>query len=128
MDRDFEPFHAGPNEALSKRLNVTINPEKIIRINRNAYEQLGRPAAVRLLYSRERDAIGLEAVSPRFNEAFPLVPDRMGYRINAAPFCRHFNITPDLTLKFVDPAINGQSMMLKLRETISVARPTRRRK
>ncbi len=52
----------------------------------------------------------------------------MAWRINAAPFCHHFNITPDATLKFVDPAIDGQSMMLKLRETISVARPKRRRK
>ena len=128
MDRDFEPFLAGPNEARSKRLNVTVSPQRIIRLNRNVYDLLGRPAAVRLSYSRERDAIGLEAVSPRFNEAFPLVPEVRGYRINAAPFCRHFNITPDVTLKFVTPDIVGQSMMLKLRETISVARPRRRRR
>ena len=128
MDRDFEIFRTGPNEARSKRLHVTILKYGIIRMNRNVYYQLGRPAAVRLGYSRERDAIWIEAVSPRFNEAFPVIADRMAWRINAAPFCRHFNINPDTSLKFVAPDIVGQTMTLKLRETISVARPRRRRK
>lgn len=125
MDRDFEVFHAGPNEALSKRLHVTLNRQRIIHINRNAYDRFGRPPAVRLSYSAQRDAIGIEAVSPRMNGAFPIIPECRGYRINAAPFCRHFNISPDTTLKFVDPEITGQTMMLKLRDTISVARARR---
>ena len=128
MERDFEVFRAGPNEARSKRLHVTILKYGIIRMNRNVYYQIGRPAAVRLGYSRERDAIFIEPVSPRFNEAFPVIQDRMAWRINAAPFCRHFNITPDTTLKFVDPEIVGQTMLLKLHHTISVARPKRRRR
>jgi len=126
MDRDFEPFRAGPNEARSLRLHVTISRQRILRINRNVFEKLGRPASVRLSYSRERDAIGIEAASPRLNDAFPLIPEPAGHRINAAPFCRHFNICPDATLKFVTPEITGQSMMLKLGETISVARPKKR--
>jgi hypothetical protein len=126
MERDFEIFRTGPNEARSKRTHVTIGGYGIIRMNRNVYHMLGRPAAVRLAYSRERDAIWVEAVSPRLDEAFPVITDRMAWRINAAPFCRHYNIQPDTTLKFVAPDINGQTMMLKLRETISVARPKRK--
>ena len=104
-----------------------MSRQRIIRINRNVYEKLGRPEAVRLSYSHQRDAIGIETVSPRFNEAFPLIPERSGYRINAAPFCRHFNIAPDVTRKFITPELEGRSMMLKLRETISVARTKRKR-
>lgn len=128
MERDFEVFQAGPNEARGKRLNVTLGQYGIIRMNRNVYHQLGRPAAVRLAYSRERDAIFIESVSPRFNEAFPVITDRAAWRINAAPFCRHFNIHPDITIKFVDPDINGQTMLLNLRHTISVARPKRQKR
>jgi len=125
MERDIEIFRAGPNEARSKRLNVTVSPTLTIRLNRNVYELLGRPDAMRLGYTRERDAIWAEPVSPRFNEAFPVIPDGKGYRLNAAPFCRHFNIHPETTVKFVAPEIVGQTMLLKLRETISVARPKR---
>ena len=127
MDRDFEIFRSGPNEARSKRTHVTLGGYGIIRMNRNAYYQLGRPEAVRLAYSRERDAIWIEAASPRFNEAFPVIADRFAWRINAAPFCRHYNIATDSTLKFAAPEIEGQTMMLKLRETVSVARPKRKR-
>ena len=128
MEKDFERFQAGPNEALRNRVYVTLSPTRNIVLNRRAYELLGRPQAVRLYYSRERRAIGLEVSSPRFNEAFPVMPNGpSGYRISAAPFCRHFNITPDTTLKFVDPEIVGQTMLLKLHQTISVARPKRTR-
>ena len=128
MDQDFERFQGGPTEALRNRVYVTLSPTRNIVLNRRAYELLGKPPAVRLYYSRQRNAIGLEASSPRFNESFPVVPNGpSGYRISAAPFCRHYNISPDETLKFIAPEINGQSMMLKLRETISVARPKRKR-
>ena len=128
MEKDFERFQAGPNEALRNRVYVTLSPTRNIVLNRRAYELLGRPQAVRLYYSRERGAIGLEVSSPRFNEAFPVMPNGpSGYRISAAPFCRHFNISPEETLKFITPELNGLTMTLKLSETVSVARPKRKR-
>ena len=128
MDKDFEKFIGGPTEALRNRIYVTLSPSRNIILNRRAYELLGKPQAVRLYFSRERSAIGLEECSPRFNEAFPVVPNGpSGYRISAAPFCRHFNISPGETIKFIAPYLDGRSMILKLRETISVARPKRKR-
>lgn len=129
MDRDFERFRGGPNEALQSRVYVTLSPTRNIVLNRNAYERFGRPGAVRFYYSRKRDCIGLERVSPHFNDAFPVVPNGpSGYRISAAPFCRNFNISVEATVKFVTPEFKGDSLLLKLGETISVARPKRRRK
>ena len=128
MDRDFEPFRAGPNEARSLRLHVTISRQRILRINRNVFEKLGRPESVRLSYSRERDAIGIEAASPRLNDAFPLIPEPAGHRINAAPFCRHFGIDVDTTLKFILPEIEGNALYLKLGEKVSVGGRKRRKR
>ena len=125
MERDFERFRGGPNEAASKRVHITISPAKLILLNRNAYEMIGKPEAVYLYFSRERDSIGIEPTSPRFNQAFPVIPSGHGWRINAAPFCRHFNIHVDTTLKFLDPAITRNSVLLKLSETVSVARRKR---
>src|SRR5689334_11788676 len=119
MDRDFERFRGGPNEALAKRLHVTISPQKLILINRKLYIEIGRPEAVHLGYSRERDTIAIEPASPRLSDAFPLVANPRNWRINAAPFCRHFGIEIDTTLKFIRPEIIGNTLLLKLSETVS---------
>ena len=128
MDKDFERFAGGPNQPTAHRFHVTLSPQLLIKLNRRAYEHLGRPAAVYLYYSRARDTIGVEPTSPRFQQAFPVLPNRTGWRINAAPFCRHFKISTDDTLKFVAPEMEGQSLMLKLGATVSVARQKKRPK
>jgi hypothetical protein len=50
----------------------------------------------------------------------------MNWRINAAPFCRHFGIKIDTTLKFVAPEIVGDALHLKLGETTIVGGRRRR--
>jgi len=128
LDRDFERFLGGPTEAASKRIHVTISPQKLILLNRNVYNLMGRPAAVHLNYSRTRDIIAIEPTSPRFNESFPVVQNPMNWRINAAPFCRHFGIQIDTQLKFIQPEITGHALFLKLSETVSVGGRKRRKK
>lgn len=129
MDREFETFRGGANEAISNRLHVTISPAKLILLNRNLFNKLGRPEAVSLSYSRRRDIIAVKPISARMNEAFPVAPTGHSFRINAAPFCRHFNIKIDQTLRFVAPAIEGEGILhLNLNETVSVARTHRRKK
>lgn len=128
MDREFERFHGGPNEAIAKRLHVTISPAKLILLNRNIYNQLGRPAAVYLNYSRAREIIALEPASPRLAGTFPVIANPMNWRINAASFCRHFRIEIDTQLKFVNPEIVGNALYLKLAETVSVGGRKRKNK
>ena len=128
MDRDFETFLGGPNEAISKRLHVTISPAHLILLNRNMYFELGRPEAVRLAFSRVRDTIAIEPASPRLNETFPVIATGLSFRINAAPFCRHFNIRVDTTLKFIRPNREARTLYLNLSETISVGRGKRNKK
>jgi hypothetical protein len=126
MERDFEVFRGGPNEAMSKRLYVTISPANLILINRNVYIQMGRPEAAHLGFDRVRSIIAIEPASPRLNDSFPLVANPCNWRINAAPFCRHFGIRIDQTLKFIAPDLVGNTLQLKLNEVVSVARVRRR--
>lgn len=128
MDREFERYRGGPNEAMSKRIHVTISPAHLILLNRNIYYLLGKPAAVYLNYSRTRDIIAIEPTSPRLSESFPVIQNPMNWRINAAPFCRHFGIKIDTQLKFVRPEIVGNALHLKLSETVSVGGRKRRKK
>ena len=127
MDRDFERFNGGPNEDRSKRLHVTITPQRLLRINRNVYQQLGKPDAVRLYYSPKRDTIGIEVASHRLNGAFPVLPCGPSYRINAAPFLRHYNIRIDTTIKFANPEIVGNELFLNLADIVSVAAKKRKK-
>ena len=61
------------------------------------------------------------------NEAFPVKQHgRTGWRINAAPFCRHFGIRIDSTLKFVDPEIQGVKLLLKFSHVVGAATVRRR--
>lgn len=128
MDRDFEKFRGGPNEAASLRVHVTISPAHLILLNRNIYNTLGKPAAVHLHYSRTRDIIALEPASSRLPETFPVLPTGHGWRVNAAPFCRHFGIRIDTTLKFTRAEIVEGVLHLKLAETISVGGRKRKKK
>lgn len=128
LDRDFERFHGGPNEPASKRLHVTISPAKLILLNRNVYHLIGKPAAVYLNYSRARDIIAIEPASPRVPDSFPVIQNPYNWRINAAPFCRNFNIDIDTQLKFIRPELEGNALMLKLGETVSVGGRKKREK
>jgi hypothetical protein len=128
MDRQFERFRGGPNEAASKRVHVTISPAHLILLNRNIYHQLGKPAAVYLNYSRKLDIIAIEPASPRLPDSFPVIANVCNWRINSAPFCRHFGIKIDTQLKFIRPEIVGNALHLKLRETVSVGGRVRKKK
>ena len=129
-DRDLEKFRGGPNKPAQYRMRVTLNRANVLSFNKNTYAQLGRPPALYLYYSRERDLIALEPVqSPNLPEAFPILDKGFsGYRINAAPFCRHFGISLGTTLRFIDPEMRNGKLELKLADTVSVAQVRKRRK
>lgn len=128
MDRDFEKYMGGPTEALAERLRVSINRGRAILLNRNIYHRLGRPEAVLLGYSRTRDTIAVEPASPRLNESFPVIKNGTNWRINAAPFCRHFNIRIDTPIQFVQPEIEGTSLYLNLAQVVTVGGWKQRRR
>lgn len=101
---------------------------QLILLNRNVYHLLGKPAAVYLNFSRTRDIIAVEPASPRLPESFPVIANPCNWRINAAPFCRHFGIDIDTQLKFIRPEIEGNALYLKLSETVSVGGRKRKKK
>jgi hypothetical protein len=128
MDRTYEVFLGGATKAAQDRVRVTINNQNVISINAKVYKLLGKPEAVKLAFSRELHTIAVVPCSPRFNEAFPVhSKGANGWRVNAAPFCRHFNIDIDTTLRFLDPDIDAQgALLLDLRKVVSVAQVRRR--
>src|SRR5207247_7150251 len=122
LDRKYEKFLAGPNKHPQEVLYVSINKGGRIRLNRNCHRQLGRPPAAYLYYSRPDDTIVVEAAhSDRMQAAFPFteMDGSGGWRINAASFCRHHNIRPDKTERFIAPEIEDGRLFLKLSQTVT---------
>ena len=127
----FEKFIGGPTQPTETRVHVTINKEMVIGLNRKSYEMIGKAPAVYLQYSREDAIIAIEpAHSFRMPSAFPVKPKtHCGWRINASPFCKHFDIRIDSTERFIRPDLSddGKMLLLNLRETVTV-RQIRRNK
>jgi hypothetical protein len=129
MDRSFEKYRGGPTKPAQDRLHVTINNQKVITLNKSVHKLMGHPEAVCLFFSRDQDMIAIQPSSTRLPESFPVQEkSSSGWRVNAAPFCRHFGIDIDTTLKFIDPDIRDGALHLKLSETVSVAQVRRKRR
>ena len=129
MDSSYETFLGGSTKPAQDRISVTINNQNVISLNANSYRLLGRPEAVKLAFSRDQQTIAVTPCSPRLSEAFPVLPkNTSGRRVNAAPFCRHFRIYVESTLKFLDPYIDDEGTLhLDLRKVVSVAQVRRKR-
>lgn len=130
MEREFEKFRGGPTQDPAQRIHVTINKDNVIGLNRNCYHLLGKPPAVYLYFSRGKDVIAIEPTpNARSSEAFPVkVRNLADWRINAAPFCKHFGIRIDSTERFISPDIRDGKLILKLSETVTVRQNRRKRK
>lgn len=128
MDRAYERFVGGPTPSRHDSLRVTIDRQHVITFNANTHRQMGKPEAVVLYFNREIDTIVLQPSSARLNDAFPIrAKGPSESRVNAAPFCRHFGINIDGSLRFIDPAITENGLELNLSRVVSVAKRRKRK-
>lgn len=129
---DLEKFMGGPTPPPRTVPVVSINHVSVLMLNKVAYEKLGSPESVFLHFSRSKNIIVIEpAHSPRMAGAFPVKQQTpVNWRINAAPFCTHYGIHVESTERFTNDDIgnNGQSLVLRLTETVSVKHIRRRKK
>ena len=123
----------GPTVPFHERVHVTIDKNGRIFLNQKAHKMMGKPLAVYLYYNRQRDMIILEKTDALSSSNAFLFRDggNTARIIWAGPFCKHFNIRVQGTLKFLDPATDALgNLYLKLSETINVSagrRPRRKK-
>lgn len=128
IDRKFEEYRGGATVPASERMHVTLAANGRIFFNRKVHALLGKPTGVYLYFSRTDDQIAVEPASSRLPESLPVLETKQGWRVNAAPFCRHFRLKLDTTEKFIHPEITDGHLLLKLSETVTVSTPRRERK
>ena len=108
---------------------VTLGPRGTFYMNGMAFEAIGSPVAVELMYDRGRRVIGMRAVDPRMRNAFKIVRHgKVGTykRICASSFCNHMRIKRTDTVVFNQVAVDDNGVMtLDLGATSVVKRGSR---
>lgn len=106
------------------RLYMSINKAHEIMINRNAYEELGSPEAVLLMYNGVTDSIAIKRVDPRETNAFPLRAkgDSGNYVVGAKPLCVKHEIKYNTTVQFLEVKIEGDAFIASLRKTRKIVK------
>ena len=122
-------FQGQPNAYVRRDgLRVTLGPRGDIYLNVKAWEALGCPGAVELLFDRGRRVIGLVPTEAWQPNSFPVKHKIRAYGkvIHASPFCQHFMIKPMRTALFNDIEIDDQGVMsLPLDSITAVTRGSR---
>lgn len=103
---DFERFDQR-HIAIAGSPFVTIQRGgRVMTINRVAYEMLGSPEAVEMLYSKKNRVIGVRKVSKKEPYAFPLRPQgRKGrqpsnYLVAVQAFTKHYDIDTGVAMRY----------------------------
>ncbi len=86
-------------------------------LSRNAYEALGQPTHVVMLWEGETDTVGIRPVPPQTVNAFELYySGRSGaYRFHAMRFLLKHDIRLDYTVRFPTAAIEDGVLLLELK-------------
>jgi hypothetical protein len=121
----FVEFMGKPNRVRSDVPRVTLNKKGILLMNRHAFLELGEPPAVKFYFDGNGSVIGLRAADIRVTNAFPVrkKDSHSNHVICAAPFCRHYGITPKCTILFTAIETDHTGLMkLDLRSAINITR------
>lgn len=127
MLKHFIEFEGRPTAAGRDEIRVSLNRKKVFLLNPKAFQALGGPAAVRLYFDEGRKVIGMRAATAELANAFSLTRGGGGRHqaILAAPFCNHFGIRVDGTIRFLNPEMDGDMLTLDITKIVNVSRKSR---
>ncbi|MFN0278703.1 MAG: hypothetical protein ACKVRN_08880 [Pyrinomonadaceae bacterium] len=115
MARRWEEF-VDPGTSRIAELHVSMAPKGMVIVSHKAYEALGEPGHIVLLWESETDTIGLRPVPPRTTNAFRLYPSKRAgaYRFHALRFLRKHDIRLEYTVRFPTATIEDGVLLLEL--------------
>ena len=113
MDRDWTEYETGPTVRRRDRMHVTVNARGVILLNHKAFETLGSPEAVRLLYDKRYSVIGIcpSAVGSENSLALNSKGKTAHRLIYAIGFCRHFGLGFKETVAFPTPELDNNGIL-----------------
>ena len=127
MIKHFVEFEGRQTVAGRDAIRVSLNSKKVFVLNPKAHAALGHAEAVRLFFDEGRKVIGMRAATAELPNAFSLKRGGGGRHqvVLAAPFCTHFGISVEGTVKFLNPEMDGDMLTLDITKTVNVTRGAR---
>jgi hypothetical protein len=125
MEERLIEFKGGPSRPRQKRIRVTFNNRSVFFLNTVAVAALKKAEAVKLFYDPHKQVIGIQPAIALEPNSFPFrVKDRnLNRTINAAAFCKHFDIKVLRTVEFNNIRTGEDGIMrLRLTETTIIGR------
>ena len=101
----------------SKHPYITIQRKGPFSFNLAAYELMGRPEALELLYDREEERVGFRPVSPDRPQAFPLRAqgqNSVTHIVAGQSFTSHYGIDTSVARRY-PVRLEGKILVLDLR-------------
>ena len=124
MAIQWEVFRGGQTKPSSQRLSVSINRKGVLTVSKYAFELLGNPEKVLLMFNKRDSVIGLSPTHAGDEDGFDVKhgSGSHNYLVHIAPFCRHNNISVEVTERFAKPGLTSEGFLtLDLKETINVS-------
>jgi hypothetical protein len=117
---NWENFDDGPVRSTRDQIHVTIRSTGKIFFNLKAFEALGSPDGVALMYDSRQKVIGVRPSKLNLRETYFLRKKHRrcnGWEISARNFCRRFKILPSEAYAFTHiEIIDGPILLLDLNE------------
>jgi hypothetical protein len=113
---EFEVFMGRTSPAL-REAALTIYPRGLFSVNRAAWNALGEPAAVELLFDRTERLIGLRGAPAQVPHAYPLRTQSASSSVlvSGRAFTRHFGISTDVARRYLAKMI-GDVLAVDVKE------------
>lgn len=131
MIRQWDVFKADIKPGKRYEPLVTLQAKGVLWFNPAAYELLGRPAAVELMFDKLNGSIGIKAVPADSPHAVAIRRANSGdsRAISAATFCVYYGIRYENSLRFRNIRLDHDGILvLDLKDAREVVKRTLRRR
>lgn len=114
MDFDFEEF-SRKSAPIGAKPYVTIQRRGAISLNRTAFDSLGKPQAVKLLYDRKQRVIGLRPTELGIEGAYPVrTQASSNWLIAGTAFVAHWGIDTSVAKRY-EAEMTGDVLVIDLK-------------
>jgi hypothetical protein len=115
------PFETFKRQRVPQSQDPTLTLQKrgAMSLNRAAFEAIGEPAAVELLWDREERLIGLRKTEPDAPYAYAVRPgsskQTSAYELSGAAFTKYYGIDTEVTRRYIC-RLDGDILVADLKE------------
>lgn len=101
-------------------MRVSLSPRGVFTLNQPTYDEMGKPEAVEFLYDRTERLIGLRPATKEIPHAYIIRKQKTNksYLIGARPFCFHYKLNVENTVRFKEIKFTDGVLILDLKNTM----------